>query len=460
MKLKRFNTLPVRIKLLASIMLLVILSAFVMKGPRTFPTGVTVYKPEKAYNSFTLFSARDGKTHLIDMNGSDVHQWSYVGQPAEFLDPAVVNGKLGHVILQLENGTGSFDNKVIGELDWDGKVIWQWGKQAPGGEAQQHHDQYRLANGNTIILAHKKSNLFEYTNLTDDVIYEVTPKGEVVWKWISTEHIGEFGFTEESLTYLKKKLAQSEKAGRSNDYLHINAMHVLGENKWYKAGDKRFHPDNIIFDSRNANFVAIIDKQSGKIVWRLGPDFPESAGNNVPRAVDQIVGQHDAHLIAEGLPGAGNLLLFDNQGSAGYPPVSTRSYSRILEINPVTQEIVWEYRGGKSKRTDRSFFSSYISNSRRLPNGNTFINEGMNGRFFQVTPSGEIVWEYVCPIIKRSVSEKADDSYAEGKEEEQEVFENTVYRAQPVPYEWAPKGTPRTENPVKEVDVATYRVPQ
>jgi hypothetical protein len=26
--------------------------------------------------------------------------------------------------------------------------------------------------------------------------------------------------------------------------------------------------------SRNANFIAIIDKSSGKVVWRLGPNLP------------------------------------------------------------------------------------------------------------------------------------------------------------------------------------------
>src|SRR5690242_6557532 len=81
--------------LLGVLALFSLTSALILKGPRIFPTGVTVYKPEKAFNSFILFSARDGKTHLIDMNGNDVHQWSYVGQPAEFLDPAVTKGELG-----------------------------------------------------------------------------------------------------------------------------------------------------------------------------------------------------------------------------------------------------------------------------------------------------------------------------------------------------------------------------
>ncbi|MFT3751877.1 MAG: aryl-sulfate sulfotransferase [Paludibacter sp.] len=441
------------IKLLAIVISLVY-NALLLASPRVFPTGVTIYNPAKAYNSFVLFASPDNITHLIDMNGTNVKQWLYSGQPSEILAPEVTGGKLGHVVLQLENGIGSFSNKVFAELDWDGNVVWQWGKNAPDAEAKQHHDWYRLPNGNTLVLAHIKSTLFGYNNITDDVIYEVKPDGAIVWKWISVEHLNEFGLSSEGIEYLKKRVAQSKVNERALDYLHINDMHVIGKNKWFDAGDKRFDPENIIFDSRNANFVAIIEKKTGKIVWRLGPDFPDpkistekaDKKNNANRILDQISGQHDAHIIADGLPGAGNLLLFDNQGSAGYPPVEIRAYSRVLEVNPVTREIVWEYKGSLSGGSDRSFFSSYISSARRLPNGNTLINEGMNGRFFQVTPDGEIVWEYVNPYV--------------GKQRggERKGFENTVYRAQPVPYEWTPAGTPHTEIPVAQPDLSTFRI--
>ena len=91
-------------------------------------------------------------------------------------------------------------------------------------------------------------------------------------------------------------------------------MSVLGPNRFYDQGDERFHPDNIIWDARESNIIAIIDKRTGKIVWRLGPDYssPELKG------LGWIIGQHHAHLIPRGLPGEGNLLLFDNGGWAGY----------------------------------------------------------------------------------------------------------------------------------------------
>jgi hypothetical protein len=72
----------------------------------------------------------------------------------------------------------------------------------------------------------------------------------------------------------------------------------------------------------------------------------------------------------------------------------------------------------------------------------------MNGRIFQITPDGEIVWEYVTPYVGKSM--------VNGK-----PFENSlIYRAQAVPYDWVPEGTPHAERPVKELDVTKFRVPQ
>ena len=64
------------------------------------------------------------------------------------------------------------------------------------------------------------------------------------------------------------------RAAGTADYLHLNNLKVVGPNRWFDAGDKRFAPDNLLIDSRNANFIAIIDRNSGKIVWSLGPHFP------------------------------------------------------------------------------------------------------------------------------------------------------------------------------------------
>jgi hypothetical protein len=418
--------------------------------PRIYPTGVTIYDPAKSYNSFVCFSAMDGNTHLIDMNGNEVHRWNHAGLPGEIIDPKLIGGKLGHVLLQLTDGEdkrgGIFSNGTVGELDWDGRIIWEWGEHAPGGAARQNHDWARLPNGNTLLLVampHAVRGLGPKI-IGDQGIYEVSPEGAIVWKWVAGDHLSEFGISPAGMKYLRERIARTPVDIWG--YLEINDMQVLGPNKWYDAGDKRFAPENIILDSRKGNFVIIIDRTTGKVVWRLGPDFSDSqffadqriVNNSIPRPVDQISGQHDAQLIPEGLPGAGNLLLFDDQGGAGFPPVLLGVYagSRVLEIDPVQKQIVWQYTGESSGRPPWTFFSSFVSSARRLPNGNTLIDEGMNGRIFQVTPSGEIVWEYLN-------SHQGPMNFG-GKL----LPSSMVFRAQPVPYDWVPPGTPHSEVPV------------
>ena len=67
----------------------------------------------------------------------------------------------------------------------------------------------------------------------------------------------------------------------------------------------------------------------------------------------------------------------------------------MIEVNPTNNQIVWKYQEASAD----NFYSSRISNAQRLPNGNTLINEGLFGRFFEVTPAGEVVWEYVNPYF-------------------------------------------------------------
>jgi hypothetical protein len=83
----------------------------------------------------------------------------------------------------------------------------------------------------------------------------------------------------------------------------------------FDASDARFHPDNLIWGSREANIIAITDRKTGNITWRLGPAYD---GSEAERKLGWIIGQHHPHIIPRGLPGEGNLLVFDNGGWAGY----------------------------------------------------------------------------------------------------------------------------------------------
>lgn len=417
-------------------------------SPTVFPTGVTIHDKAAAYDCDLLFSSPDRKTRLIDMSGRVLKTWDREGSPPKMVDPALVRGRKGVVGLQLEDvnpadmkdaaeavGINPFDkamhaNETFGLVDWNGKTLWSWSGPASVHAALQHHDWARLPDGDMLILSDEARRLprFGDREMIDDVVYEVGPAGEVVWSWSAADHLDELGFT-------PSELALVERSPQA-DYLHVNSMSVLGPNRWEKAGDSRFAPGNIMISSRNANVTLIIDRATGHVVWRIGPDYPRRdplEPEVTPRPVDQISGQHDPHMIPEGLPGAGDILMYDNEGEAGYPPVALQLLggSRVLEIDPTTKEIVWEYVGANSGQVDFMVFSPFLGSVQRLPNGNTLIDEGIDGRLFQVTAKGKLVWEYVSPFVG-----PAPQPPAPGQAEP--VASNWVYRVQGVPLGWLP----------------------
>lgn len=445
-----------------------------MTYPSIYPTGTTIYNPEKCFNGYTIFQAKELGALLIDMNGGEVKLWKGLhGFPNKILPGGYVLGHTG----ERPNAFGMQDQIDLVQVDFEGNIVWKFDRweyiEDPGQEprwmARQHHDYQREGNpvgyyvpgmdplvdrGNTFLLCHKNVVNPEITGkvLLDDVIIEVTWEGDVVWEWLCSDHYEEFHFSEEAKNVLCRNPNMVPSGGGMGDWMHVNSMSLLGPNKWHDAGDERFHPDNIIWDARETNIIAIIDKQSGNIVWKLGPDYDESEAT---KKLGWIIGQHHAHMIPRGLPGEGNILVFDNGGWAGYgapnpgSPIglknALRDYSRVLEFDPTTLEIVWQFtpkEAGFIHPVDSNrFYSPFISSAQRLPNGNTLITEGSGGRIIEVTPDHEIVWEYISPYWGSLMRI------------------NMVYRAYRVPYEWVPQIDPPKEVPIEPIDVKTFRVP-
>jgi hypothetical protein len=128
----------------------------------------------------------------------------------------------------------------------------------------------------------------------------------------------------------------------------------------------------VLFSCKNASRVGIIDKATKQLTWRFG--HPTTSA------------QHHARFLPNG-----NVHLFDNGlRREGLP------YSRVIEVDPATDKIVWEYQANPPF----SFFSPHISSADRLPNGNTMICEGVSGRLFEVTRRGETVWEWHNPFAQ------------------------------------------------------------
>jgi hypothetical protein len=446
--------------------------------PRVYPTGTTQYQPEKCWNGFTLFQAflhqkTGGAAVLIDMNGTVVNRWQGLdGMPNKMLPGGHVLGSTGVRDFRY----GFQDMLDLVEVDWEGNIVWKFEKyervkdprQKPRWMARQHHDYQRQGNpvgyyvpgmepqtggGKTLLLCHKNlvNPQISDKTLVDDTIIEVDGEGKIGWEWVASQHFEEMGFGEEARNTLARHPGLQPAGGNVGDWMHMNAMSALGPNRWYDAGDARFHPDNIIWDGRQTNIIAITDKKTGKIVWQVGPDFTATPAL---RKLGQIIGQHHAHLIPRGLPGEGNILVFDNGGAAGYgapnPGAPTgldnarRDYSRVLEFDPLTLEIRWQYpppREGFGSPLFGTFYSSFVSSAQRLPNGNTLITEGQGGRIFEVTPGHEIVWEYLSPFTHRMLKI------------------NLVYRAYRVPYDWAPQAERIPEIAVMPPDNNKFRVP-
>ena len=383
---------------------------------------------------YTLLN-RATSTVLIDMNGTIIHRWpSHFPQPAKMLPGgSIIAGDKFRWF-----GIGCGDFTFLNEYAWNGSIVWSYHNWEDG-RARQHHDFERegnpvgyyapgqdfLPHGKTLVLAHRTIINISISRrpLKDDVIYEVdwngTPTG---FEWSTCEHFNQLGFNTET----KHGMYVNPGILGDGDIFHMNSMSLLGPNKWYATDPITyacFNPQNIIISSRHTNFVAIISRDTGDIVWKIGPDY--SKDTEAGRKLGQLIGLHHAHMIPQGLPGEGNILLFDNGGWAGYGyfgmPRYIRLVSRVIEFNPVTLDIVWEYHhcalGWWFPRTNENhrFYSSIMSSVQRLPNGNTLVTEATNGRVFEVTDTSKIVWDYITPTRIQQ-----------------------LYRAYRVPPEWVP----------------------
>ena len=237
------------------------------------------------------------------------------------------------------------------ELDWDSNVVWAYR------DRMLHHDYERLPNGNTLLLLWEplSADLVAQVQggfdvdfapgMLGDVVREVTPDGATVSEWRSWEYLD---VSEDIICPLDAR----------REWSHGNTLNVTPE------GD-------LLVSYRLTSTVGIVDRKSGEFKWKWGPG--------------EVYHQHNPTWLANG-----RVLIFDNGGHR-----RGISYSRIVEIDPTTNEIHWEYEG----TPNISFYSYNISGAQRLPNGNTLICEGAPGRLFEVTPRGEVVWEYINPFF-------------------------------------------------------------
>lgn len=265
--------------------------------PSIYPTGTTIYDPDRAWNGYTIHPTPEGKgAVLIDMNGNVIRRFAeFTSSPIRIMPGGYIMGGSGEAVVQLDwdgNEVWRFDRTEQIE-DEDGNRIWS---------ARQHHDWQRegspagyyspdsapeQTSGRTLILAFRNLTVPEISDkrLRDDYFLEVSWDGEILWDWTLSDHVDELGLSEAARNAIYRHPGWNE-GTQSADWMHINSLSYIGPNRWYDDGDERFHPDNVIFSSRSANIVAIVSR-SGNIVWRVGPDYRET---REMREIGQVIG--------------------------------------------------------------------------------------------------------------------------------------------------------------------------
>jgi len=324
--------------------------------------GLRKYDREKTEPGYVLYSPdHSNKFLLINLEGEILHEWQAYTSHFGYLLPN------GHLLFDTEFSPDRAWGIV--EQDWNGHEI----NFLP---CQVHHDFHRLGDGNTMVLCEREIVRPHVGpgKLLSTYLQLITPGREVIWQWNSEDHTEEL-----------RRLAGITFPRNQADWTHTNTVQVLPETS--ASRDPRFRAGNIIISHRELDLAAVIDRGTGEIVWTWG------------------VGTMDRQHATIMLPN-GRILAFDNGTSRGY--------SRILEVEPITGEVIWSYKGTEKF----PFLAQALSNAQRLPGGNTFICSGSkpdHGRLFEVTPQGEIVWEFQNPYA----------AYAEG--------EKIVYRAYKYP---------------------------
>ncbi len=322
-------------------------------------TGLTACDPERACPGYTLYApmSGDGEVYLLDINGEVAHQWQ-MPYPPGLYGYLLPNGNLFYGGKVRDDGGWDvfeamkrFKGGIMLEVDWEGNIVWEHR------DPYHHHDARRTESGGCLYMTVERMDDAQAARIeggqpgTDshgmwsDVLVEVDATGNRVWEWHAAEHL--------------------------DPERHVITFNDLRD-EWSHGNTVAPLPDNrVMFSFRNISTVGIIDKASGAIAWQIGDDV--------------LAQQHDPSLLDNG-----NVLIYDNGSHSRRDPLPA---SRVIEVNPATNEIVWQYRDNPPF----NFFSAYISGARRLPNGNTLITEGQVGRIFQVTPEGDVVWEYINP---------------------------------------------------------------
>jgi len=399
-------------------------------GPATQGVGLLRNDPG-AFAGYTLVSPlQSTSTFLIDLNGRVVKAWETGSTPAS-LAYLLESGNLLRAGLapNAPFGRTAGGGGKMQEYDWNGELVWDFTYGTA--TSTQHHDFARLPNGNVLLLVKERKtaaeaiaagripSTVEGAEVQPDALIEIKPVGknggEVVWEWHLWDHLIQ--------DHDKDKANYGDVAAHP-ERVDINFNVVAGRRAnpdWTHANAVAYNADldQVMLSLRNFGEIWIIDHSTttqeaagrtggrsgkgGDLLYRWGNPRVYRAGSAEDQ---QLFGQHDAHWIPKGLPGAGNVLIFNNG--------DTRPAGRYSTVEEIVLPVdakgryalgpdkkfgparpVWSY----SAPNPTDFYSANISGAQRLPNGNTLICSGAPGIIFEVTPEKNVVWQYNLPAF-------------------------------------------------------------
>ncbi len=349
-------------------------SKYLAERPRQ-KGGVTVWDRGRAFDGYTFVTAFTGERFealLLAMDGTIVRRWH--------VSPQRVWPEPDHVDVVPDDWEASWHGALMtpeGEvfvsvggagtvkLDRCSNVVWDVPRRT-------HHDIDLLPNGELLI-----ASLYEIRERRpdrpriypgpdgyyyDETILRVAPDGTI---------LEEFSLIDSILASNRFELLVSGPGSsasvRANDPLHNNTVEMLRPEMadafpLFEAGD-------IMVSMRNINTIAVLDGDTKLIKWSLTGPF---------------LGQHDPDFLPNG-----HILLYDNRITGGSP---TFGNTRIIEIDPLTHRIVWQWEG----EGPYAFYSESRGEQAPLPNGNLLAVDSHGGRVFEIDrATGDIVWEWV-----------------------------------------------------------------
>lgn len=338
-------------------------------------SGVTKYEREQSFEGLNLFNPRNlSRAYLMDMGGKVLHSWA-----------RKTDGDEGWQHIELcENGDllAIVKDRMLIRLDWSSGLVWT-------ARMRFHHD-VALAENQDIYSLIREGDFISYGNSTlpilNDCVVVFSPEGEIKrkisifqvmkeevpsQKWTEIDNWIKDPKTQQELVLRKKKQDFLFTNMDPTNILHTNTVEIVGKNikGVCRKGD-------LLICCLKLDLIGIIDRESEKLIWKWGAGILDKP--------------HHPTLLENG-----NILIFDNGAN--------REYSRVVELDPLKKEIVWYYQS----EPPEAFFSVSRGSSQRLPNGNTLITESDRGRVFEVTHSGEVVWEFYNPEIKKADKKRA-----------------------------------------------------